>query len=283
MKQDDEKSHQLALMSIAVPQPLGSRQSQALLNATVPPMLGRDKAFQVLNEIVPALDVSSVGETSAERRARIYRDPDILLTWVEMGYQETAISRVLGYPSVVAYRSWLRAIGLYERVQEAELAQADVFAAMATAAYDPVIDAVDSAREVADLAGAFTQAAVGDMATLEHLLTVYDAGSEGHDSSTGMVWAAVNTERMSALHVVRTRQADMALKLADKLSSAAARMAAWRNPSRYGAGSSGGSGGSVVPQQVSINMNFGSGEKREVKVVNAEPMSNSLPPGIDLG
>lgn len=199
------------------------------------------------------LRVVDIGMRASDRRAAVMADNNVLSELVEAGWQPQPLASLFGFGSVVELNAWIRAAKLVDVYNEAVAASAEYFVDMMVSAYDN---------------------------TTEIESRVMQLSADAVDVSTkSQLDAAALADEMT----LQTKALDAVAKLGEKRLKLAEKMAALRNPAKYGvrAGDSGSGQNSTAPV-VNIQMEFGAqGEPpREVKVVNAPP---KLPGNIDLG
>lgn len=270
MKANDEKALALAEISLAVPRLMGHVEIPTIKQVAVNPLLGKSKLLQELTALGLDFDPYTLGASAPQRRATILQDPDTLLTLVEQGWQELALSKLVGMPSVSAYRLWLRQNKLYDRVKESERVSADSFAEVAAAAFIPAEKAASDLEDAVGLMSVVAMAAAGSQEHLDAMAERFNIHAM-EDSEGNMyqphLFAATALVQIEKMVAAKAKLADTRLKLGDRLSGLALKLASAKDPARYGTTQS---AAAVGPSQnVNISMDVGTpGEPKVTKIVN---------------
>lgn len=288
-KRENDEAHALALadVSIAVPRQLGASEFAQVAGASVlHQFAGGNSYMRTIRDMGVSFDPAKLGATSSQRRATILNDPDALLAMVEQGYASSALAAALGFPNTWAYRTWLRANKLLDRVKEAEIDSAEFFVETAMTALDAPtkhIQRMETAVAMAEIAAQATTGSPDGVEAYREVFGIPEADANGEEVP---IFPTATLGNMRSMVDIAARAAEVTGKAAERNYNACMRLAVARNPARYAttqaalAANGANAGGS---QAVSITMNLGDNDPKTIKLVNKEPERSPLPDGLNFG
>lgn len=236
------------VISVTLPVQLPVHVVGVMQDVAVGPM-DNTRLRGLLGDIAPAVRASDLGATAEERRLAVRKEPDMLLSMVEGGWSQAALTALFGFRTRAAFKRWVDAIGLTEAYAEAYADSADTLV-------DYAIDKFSAVDKAADM----LQDAMQDVV-------------DGVDSPEGLGY----NERAKTLATCLTAITSTATKRVD----VAMRLAAVRNRTKYAPASAATSGITSAPQNVSFNISLG-GAGGAVVVTDSQAEVVSLPPGVNL-
>ena len=264
-----------ALASLAAPKPFSVGYGAVAEKQFMNPFAVGNKLLGKLQDLGDGFDINEFGDTAATRRSMMIADPEILYAMVERGYHTRMIALILGFPTVGSMNAWLRANDLEEGFKEAWRESSELFMDAAAASMDDAATAIDQVDYNNNLIQAMVMAEAGNFEAMTQVQEVL-----------GATPGEFTREALKQTNELLIKSADLKLKLGKNRFDVCMKLASSRNPSRYGASSTNaGAQNTAAPQTVSINMAFGEGEQKTLKIVNENQNAAiaSLPSGIDLG